>query len=198
MTELLVAGAVLTGGRSMRMGRDKALIPVRGRPLASYAVAALESAQIREVRCIGGDGPALRRAGCAWVADDHPGEGPLGAILTGLATFPDADVLVVLAGDLASPSPEVVRETLGALGDGVDLSLPILEGRRQWLHSAWRVRTARPVLEDAYEGGERSIHGAIGSLVVAEVPGVDPAALVDLDTPDDVAGADPSGAGELP
>jgi molybdopterin-guanine dinucleotide biosynthesis protein A len=89
-------GAVLTGGSSRRMGTDKALLEVDGVAMAVRVARALDAAGATEVMCIGGDAPALAALGLIVVTDRHPGDGPLGAVITALA---DADTPVELAGD---------------------------------------------------------------------------------------------------
>lgn len=72
---------VLAGGRSTRMGRDKAMLPFRGRPLIALAVEKLD--KLRELGLpqprIAGSRPDL--SAFAPVVDDvHPGCGPLSGI----------------------------------------------------------------------------------------------------------------------
>ncbi|MER3453356.1 MAG: hypothetical protein C4344_06940 [Acidimicrobiia bacterium] len=52
---LTFSGAVLTGGRSSRMGRDKAFVALGGRPLVTYPVGALRMAGATEVFAVGGE-----------------------------------------------------------------------------------------------------------------------------------------------
>lgn len=186
-----VAGAVLTGGSSTRMGRDKTLIPLDGSVLAARAVVALRAAGIGAVRCIGGDGDGLTAAGLAWLPDLWPGEGPLGGILTAFDVLVGpagerADVVVVLAGDLAAPSPDAIRAIVDALGPGDDLAVAVLDDRPQWLHAAWRPDRVAPTLRAAFDAGERSIHRAAASLALRPVEGIDGSALRDIDTPEDL------------
>jgi molybdenum cofactor guanylyltransferase len=194
-----VAGAVLTGGSSSRMGADKTLLEVRGAPLAAHAARALSEAGIDPVRCIGGDLDALRRAGLEATPDLWPGEGPLGGILTALRSLSDADVVVVSAGDLVAPDSAVVARLVDALqdpADDVELVVPVVAGRVQWLFGAWRT-SAHTALLEAFTGGERAIHRAVERVAVRTIDGVDPTALRDADTPQDLADADPVGHGEL-
>jgi molybdopterin-guanine dinucleotide biosynthesis protein A len=88
-----VAGAVLMGGASRRMGRDKALVEVDGLPMASRVAAALTAAGCRSAVAVGGDAAVHARLGLSSVPDRWPGEGPLGAIVTvlGLLDGLDAD-----------------------------------------------------------------------------------------------------------
>ncbi|MES4792537.1 MAG: hypothetical protein C4321_05700, partial [Chloroflexota bacterium] len=81
---LTFSGAVLTGGRSSRMGRDKAFVALGGRPLVTYPVGALRMAGATEVFAVGGDRVRLTTLGLSWVPDGHPGAGPLGGICTAI------------------------------------------------------------------------------------------------------------------
>ena len=81
------AGAVLCGGASRRMGRDKALIALEGRALAVRVAEAVAAAGASGVVAVGGDLERLRAAGLAAVPDrDGPGAGPLAGILTALTS----------------------------------------------------------------------------------------------------------------
>src|SRR5688500_7809469 len=98
-SSLRFSGAVLAGGRSIRMGRDKALLPVGGRALVTIAADALRDAGASEVLVIGGDAVALQDLGLTLVVDRWPGEGPLAGLATALAAAHD-EVVAVLACDL--------------------------------------------------------------------------------------------------
>ena len=102
-----VAGAVLAGGASSRMGRPKALIEIDGRTLLDRAVGALTAAAIDPVIVVGGDQAAIEAAGHRFVPDEYPGEGPLGGIISALGAV-DTDLVVVLACDLLAASPDAV------------------------------------------------------------------------------------------
>jgi molybdopterin-guanine dinucleotide biosynthesis protein A len=168
------------------MGRDKALLPVGGRPLAAVAAAALRAAGAVDVVAVGGDVDGLRRAGLAAVPDDEPGLGPVGGIVTALRRAP-ADPVAVLACDLPAADGAAVAAVVAALaGDpSADAAVAVVDGRRQWLFGAWRRRCAGP-LADALAAGERAVHRAAAGLVVLEVAVPDPAAVADADTPHDL------------
>lgn len=189
------AGAVLTGGASRRMGRDKALVAVDGRPLAVVAADALRTAGAVGVVAVGGDEAGLRAAGFDWVADDAPGEGPLGGVLSALAAFDDVPVVVVLACDLPSASAPNVEAVVAAAAGHVGVpavAVPVVAGpgggrQREWLHAAWTAE-ARPILATAWAAGERAPRRAGAGLRVVEVEVPEPAALADADRPDDLPG----------
>ena len=82
-------GVVLAGGRSSRMGRDKALLPWHGRPLIEHQIDTLQAAGVDAVR-ISGDRPAY-----AGIADPIAQAGPLGGIAGIAAACDDAELLIV-------------------------------------------------------------------------------------------------------
>lgn len=180
------AGAVLTGGASRRMGVDKATLVVRGQALAATAAAALAEAGARSVHAVGGDASALAGLGLEVWPDDHPGEGPLGGLLTALRRA-EEDLVVVVSCDL----PDLDAATVAALAAALEarpdahVAAPVAGGRLQVLTAAYRVGAA-PVLRAAFGAGERSVRRAAAGLVVAEVPGLEPVALADVDRPEDL------------
>ena len=178
-----VAGAVLAGGASTRMGRPKAFIEIDGRTLLDRAVAAMHGADIDDVIVVGGDRAVIEAAGHRFVADAHPGEGPLGGIVAALGAT-EAEIVVILACDLLHASSIAVRSLVGALGTG-DVAVPVVEGRAQWLHAAWR-RSALPTLKAAFTAGERAPRRALAGLSVVEVLDGSPCWYADADTPADL------------
>lgn len=125
---------VLGGGRSSRAGGDKLALVRDGRPLLAYAVDAVASAA--RVVIVGPEAAGLPRS-VLWRRDDPPYAGPVAAIA---AALPDltADVVVVLAGDLASPGA-AVPVLVTALTHGVDAAVLLDgDGVRQPLLAAYR------------------------------------------------------------
>lgn len=183
-------GVVLCGGESSRMGRDKALLPIDGVPMAVRVASALHAAGATTVRAIGGDEEGLVRAGLVVEPDRAPGGGPFPATIQALREAREEIVLVVSC-DLVAPSPDAMRTTVERLaGDPAALlAVPLSDGHRQWTHTAWRT-SALPALEAAWEAGARSLRRAGADLRLAEVTELDPAALVDADSPADLPGRD--------
>ncbi|MBI4876596.1 MAG: molybdenum cofactor guanylyltransferase [Acidobacteria bacterium] len=102
------AGFVLVGGRSARMGRDKALLPYRGKTLVDY-VAQQVAASAGSVTLVGHP-ERYRYLGYPSLPDERPGLGPLGGILTALGATP-ADWNLVVACDM----PGLTASFLGQL-----------------------------------------------------------------------------------
>jgi molybdopterin-guanine dinucleotide biosynthesis protein A len=176
------AGAVLTGGASRRMGRDKAAVEVRGRPMGALVVEALRGAGLSPVFAVGGIGVA----GSELVADHgQPPRGPMAGIVAALerAEGAGASVVVVLACDLPDATPAGIRSVVAALQAAPDalVAVPVLDGRSEPLHAAWRVGALRRLTS-----GEASVHRVIAGLPHVEVPGLDPAWLRNVNSPDDL------------
>lgn len=180
------SGAVVAGGRSRRMGQDKAFIEVGGTPMIVGVVAALATAGAAAVRITGGDRARLEALGLTVDPDPAPFAGPLAALITSLDEARH-DPVVVLACDLPSVSPAAIGTVLAALG-AADAAVPTDGDRPQWLHGAWH-RRSLPALRERYEAGERAIHRAVSGLDVHTVTGVPPEALADADTPSDLSRA---------
>jgi molybdopterin-guanine dinucleotide biosynthesis protein A len=181
---LAFAGAILTGGRSSRMGRDKATLEVDGLAMASRVAAALTGAGAAPVVAVGGDGAALVALGLGWMPDRYPGQGPLGGILTAFTALTDHDVVAVVATDL----PDLTAAAVSALVDGLGEHAVALAGREQAepLCAVWRVARCLPHLQAAFSGGERAVHRAMAELDQVVVP-VSAQDVRNVNQPDDLA-----------
>ena len=172
------------------MGRDKAFLEVGGRPLVQLAADALVAAGAAEVLVVGGDAPGLAALGLLVLPDEHPGEGPLGGLVTALGAA-HHDVVVLLSCDLLAPSGEAVRAVIDALVAAPDAAwaAPVADGRRQLLHAAYR-RAAASHWVAAFATGERSLQRPADGLPGVLVEGLDPAGLADADEPGDLPAPD--------
>lgn len=170
------------------MGRDKAVIAIGGRSLAGRVADAIGEAGADSVVAVGGDARALAAEGLTVVADREPGAGPLGGILGALAHHAAAEVVFVGACDLIAPSSTAIAGTVRALIDspGADVAVPVVDGRRQWMHTAWR-RGAAAALAVAFDAGERAVHAAVAAsgLRMVEVE-VARSSVADADAPSDL------------
>jgi molybdenum cofactor guanylyltransferase len=179
-------GAVLTGGQSTRMGRDKALVEVDGVPMAVRVATALRDAGAAEVVCVGGDLDALRALGLVAEPDPRPGEGPLAGVLAAMEAAGQAVAAVVVVACDLPWLPAAIPEALV----GRVLASPAVEvvcartDRPEPLCAAWRP-SALGALRVAFDSGERAVHRAWAGLARGEVP-VDPAGLRDVDAPEDL------------
>jgi molybdopterin-guanine dinucleotide biosynthesis protein A len=172
-----MAGVVLCGGRSSRMGRDKATLPFGGHPLV-VAVAEILRSVAEPVFLAPGTPGRLGHTGYREVADTVPDGGPLPGIVAALRASPHP-LLAVVAVDMPFASPAVFR-LLASSRRHEDALVPVTADGPQPLHAVY-ARGALPRLERALAEGDLSVQRAIRSLTTS------------LIGPDRWGPADPSG-----
>ena len=177
------AGYVLAGGRSSRMGRDKALLPFRGGALGE-SVARVVEAAAGSVVIVGG----AELAGYSTIPDLFPGEGPLGGILTALR-HSRAHWNLIVACDMPELTPAFLAELLDAAEDAdVDALLPAgPSGLAEPLCAVYHRRALRPIGE-AFEAGIRKVTQALEGLDAVPYPVAEMAQFQNVNTPEDWAG----------
>ena len=181
-----VAGLLLTGGGSRRMGVDKAALVVDGVPLAERAAAAL-SAVVSPVLEVG---PG--RTSLPVVTEPDPGAGPLAALAAGagaLAEHGHHGAAVVLATDLPVVTALLVRVLASHPSDAT--VVPVVAGRRQPLAARYSP-AALDQAQALFAAGRRSLAALLDEVDVVELteddlaPVVDLRELEDVDTPEDL------------
>jgi molybdenum cofactor guanylyltransferase len=180
------AGYVLVGGRSSRMGRDKALLPFRGGVLVESVAREVASATGGVV--LVGDPVRYAAFGYTVIPDRYPEEGPLGGILTALH-HTTAEWNLVVACDMPEVSAEFLRRILDAADQSdADALVPVgPSGIPEPLCAAYRRRSRAP-LEGAFERGERKVTAAFAALQVVLWPMAELAPFQNVNTPEDWAG----------
>ncbi len=105
------SAVLLAGGKSTRMGRDKASLPYLGRMLWQHQVETLRAAGAAEILISGPPDGVYADSGCAIISDVHANCGPMGGLYSTLAKATYGHVLL-LAVDL----PHMTSEYLKRLG----------------------------------------------------------------------------------
>lgn len=187
MTER-VAGIVLAGGRSTRMGRDKAAIEIAGSSLLQRTALRLAAA-VDEVVVVGRSGqqlPALDvPVPVLIVRDRYPNTGPLGGIATGMQAS-EAAAFVAVACDMPLLEGELVRR-LVALREEADAVVPVgPDGRDQPLCAVYG-RTCLPAIERCLHEGSFRVTSFYSRCRVRRVHVDDPLPFSNVNTPDDLA-----------
>ncbi len=108
MSKLSLAGVLLAGGTSKRMGQDKASYIFKGKPLMDYSLDILKA--VSDTQIIVSKDKRHTRQNIKMIADVIEDAGPLGAIYSAL-DFIDKDYAIVLACD----TPYVVTEVINTL-----------------------------------------------------------------------------------
>lgn len=163
------AGFILAGGRSTRMGRDKALLELGGQPLVTHALSILRQAGL-SASIAGARADLVSYAPV--VADAAPGLGPLSGICTALAST-SAQHAIFLPVDLPLiPSSLVAFLLFHARITGRTVTVPSLCGAAQTFPAVVN-RAALPALEDELAAGRRgcrsAFHAASGREAVSAV-----------------------------
>lgn len=182
-----VAGLLLTGGRSRRMGSDKAGLVVGGEPLGRRLGRLLASVAdpVLEV------GPGA--SGLEAVREDPPFGGPLAAVVAGWRGLGDrghTGAVLVVACDL--PLLDAPLITMLARWPAGGSVVPVLDGRRQLLSARWSPGDL-DAATSAFAGGERALRAVplgpgLVELGEGDFPAGAPArGLADVDTPEDLA-----------
>ncbi|MDQ6759890.1 MAG: molybdenum cofactor guanylyltransferase [Acidobacteriota bacterium] len=184
------AGFVLTGGRSSRMGQDKALLPYLSGTLVQHV--ARQVSEVAGAVSLVGSLEIYGRFGYPVHADRVPGKGPLGGIYTALS-LRQAEWNLILACDLPHLRPHDLREILEAAHSaqsGVDCVIARDDsGRLQPLCSAYHVRCL-PKLEEAVAQNRLKLTDMLESLGCVIVSGLDPKVFFNVNTPADWAKSD--------
>jgi molybdopterin-guanine dinucleotide biosynthesis protein A len=106
MSRFAWTGVVLAGGKSTRMGRDKALVEVDGKPMLQHAIDVLRP-QVKELLVIG-DPRKYRRFDADVLEDELEGLGPLGGIVTAMG-HARYEHLLVLACDVPGVNAKLLE-----------------------------------------------------------------------------------------
>jgi molybdopterin-guanine dinucleotide biosynthesis protein A len=165
---------ILAGGRSRRMGRDKAQLPVGDGTLIDHLGRRL--APVVDETLVAGGPESAQPAGARWIDDRYRGMGPLAGIHAGLleARFP---LVWVVACDLPDVEP-ALGELLRSHAAGVDAVVPRLGDDSEGVCAVYD-RSLTPRLDTFLQAGERRVQDFLGRIAVryvtpAELRQVDP------------------------
>ena len=168
-------GVVLAGGASSRLGRDKALATVGGRPMLTRVADAVSVACSETL--VAGD-PTGREdlelpGGARWIPDRYAGKGPLAGLHAGLAEARH-DLVVAVGCDMPFLNGLLLVLLLRVAEEDRELYqavVPRVGGRLQPLHAVYHrscVRQAEELL-DTEESPAHSLHDLVSRLRVRYV-----------------------------
>jgi len=141
---------ILTGGKSSRMGRPKALLPFAGEPLIAHVVRALKTI-FAEAVVVAAPEQELPTLPAVLVHDDVAYQGPVSGIYHGL-TASAGEVCFVTSCDAPFLNLALVAHLLSRISD-CDVVVPYWQERLQPLHAAYR-RSVAPLLREQLNRGE--------------------------------------------
>lgn len=158
-----IGAVILAGGRSSRMGEDKAALLLDGQTLLQRTIRTVSDIT-SSVLVVGSPLPESAIPGFHVIADNYPGEGPLGGILTGFSS-PGEAVRLVVACDMPLLSCQIL-ELLISQYDGV--SDAVVPQRGEYLEGLCALYSSSAVnkLQSFFDKGGRSIQRALKQLNV--------------------------------
>jgi len=145
---------VLAGGRSRRMGADKSMLPIDGRPMIEHICRQLRGTFTR-VLLSANDAEKFAFLGLDVIPDRVPDQGPLMAVASALAAS-DHELNLILSCDVPQIRLSFVRRMLTE-AEGADIVVPVTsDGRQQPLFAVYR-RCVRCHMEAALASGARRL-----------------------------------------
>jgi molybdopterin-guanine dinucleotide biosynthesis protein A len=187
-----IRGYVLAGGKSSRMGSDKALLKIKGLTAIERQGKLLEPLCPQGVFIAGARSTELLNLSWPVIQDSTLDEGPLFGITSALR-HADNGIAVILAVDLLAIEATNITAVLAACSQDFDSECDVFfaqskqdpsEHGAQPLCAAWRVETALPVLSQQFAEGQRSVMKAWWGLKRHRVI-VDDSRLVNINSPVD-------------
>jgi molybdopterin-guanine dinucleotide biosynthesis protein A len=116
-----ISAVLLAGGESRRMGRDKATLLFRGKPLWQIQLELLRKLAPAEIFVSARTNPIWRPADVQFVADDPPSRGPLSGLAASLAKTRTTHLLA-----LAVDMPFITEEYLKFLCSQIELGCGVV------------------------------------------------------------------------
>ena len=187
---MTISAVILAGGKSLRMGRDKAWLEYKRQPLLCHQTETVLRLDPAEMFIAGGSNPQFARLGWPILIDNFPGQGPLAGIEKALAVM-RSPLLLVLAVDMPHMTAAVLRRLAGHCSDRTGV-VPRLGDRVEPLAAFYPKAAHRPLRTSLGEG----LNSAVGfaqlcvTLGLAEYYDVPPShehRFANWNTPADVA-----------
>jgi molybdopterin-guanine dinucleotide biosynthesis protein A len=179
------AGFVLAGGRSSRMGRDKALLPWKGSTLIE-SVAREVFLAAGSVTLIGSRSLAGERYGnlrFPVIYDQVEGSGPLGGLHAALSVT-TAEWNLLVACDMPAVTHELLQELLAAAEvSGADALVPSTPTGLEPLCAVYHVRLL-PLVKAAIDSKLLKMHDFISTIQARLWPAPDSTSFRNLNTPE--------------
>jgi molybdopterin-guanine dinucleotide biosynthesis protein A len=188
--------ALLSGGRSSRMGQDKGLMPFLGRPLIQRILERLTT--VGEQVILSTNHPAdYAFLNLPSYQDIQPDCGSLGGLYTAL-NVAGQPLLAAVACDMPFANPALFKyEQLLLSQSGADVVIPSTPDGLEPLHAVYRRETCLPVIHSALEKGILKMVGWLPEVKVRivlpeEVARFDPHGLAfwNLNTPEEFTQAE--------
>ncbi|MGR3465753.1 molybdenum cofactor guanylyltransferase MobA [Limimaricola sp.] len=189
-------GVILAGGLSRRMGGgDKGLVEWRGRPLLAHVIDRVSPQVPALALNANGDPARFSQFGLDTIPDPLPGHpGPLAGVLAamGWARARRAAWVLTVPCDAPWLPGDLVPRLIMAAEEADGLSVATCGGRLHPVCGLWPVRLHDRLASDIAGGARRIGDWALlQGAARAAFPGGTPDPFANLNTPDDLTGAEP-------
>lgn len=163
-----LAVVIQAGGKSSRMGTDKGLVEIAGRPMIDYVIEQVADLA-DDVLITTNNINEYIQFGLRMVSDKEPGAGALPGLYTALSSAMGSFALVV-----ACDMPFINRGLLEyqvekAFDTGADVIVPEWEGRYQPMHAVYRKESCLAAVEKALSTGEAKMTSFYTGLNVVKI-----------------------------
>ena len=156
--------AILAGGQSRRMGRDKALLHLEGQTLIERVIAAVRP--LARSTFIVGDPATYAHLDLAIYPDQHPATGPIGGLYTALSL--DLGPILLLACDLPFLAPDFLHFLVRKRGP-YQVVAPRTNNGLEPLCALYEP-CCLSTIESAIQCGQLSMRALLSQLNLHEVP----------------------------
>lgn len=161
-----IGAVLLAGGESRRMGRDKATLVWRGRPLWEWQLEKLRSLAPEKISLSVRSDVPWRPADVGLIVDLPPSRGPLSGLVAALAAV-ETDHLLALAVDMPFMTIEHLRVLCISAKNGVGV-MPMIDGTAEPLCAIYP-KEARTTVEQALDGKDFSLQAVVKKLIALNV-----------------------------
>jgi molybdopterin-guanine dinucleotide biosynthesis protein A len=159
---MTLTAVLLAGGESRRMGRDKATLPWRSRPLWEWQIEKLRALCPEKILFSARSDVPWRPADVELLLDAPPSLGPLSGLAAALAST-KTNHLLALAVDMPLLPVEYLRELCGFAADGIGV-IPMMDERAEPLAAIYP-REARTVFLEALQSDNFSLQPIVRKLI---------------------------------
>ena len=168
MKEKNIAGVLLAGGKSRRMGIDKRMLVVKGETLFNRALSVLVKIFQEIIVVVGQDNFSLKSERVRVVQDVIPNRAAAGGLYTGLL-YAESPRVFAVACDMPFLNPVAVKY-LVSISDKFDLTLVELRRGLQTMHGIYS-KGCLSILEEMVKGENLRLQdlGNEASLLVRKV-----------------------------
>jgi molybdenum cofactor guanylyltransferase len=159
---MTISAVLLAGGKSSRMGQDKATITFRSKPLWKNQLELLQRLELNEIFVSVKSDLPWRPANVDFVPDQQPSRGPLSGLGAALSRM-KSDHLLALAIDTPFMTEAYLRSLCARIDTGRGV-VPIIEDRAEPLVAIYP-REAQAEFMSALSGNDFSLQPLVRKLV---------------------------------